>query len=107
MIETIMSRPMSVFSRQYYSEVILSILNVKDGATEKRLADYMSCHMDLIVRMVTNEKVKGRALTNPLETLSLIVNNGGKEVKEEYRRAAPEIFTESVLDAGDFEPSYM
>jgi len=102
-----LSNPSSPLSKQKYAEVVLSILNVNDSATETRLTDYMTCHMDYLSDLVITEHRSGRTLSEPLESLAVIVNTGGKEVKEAYKRATPSYFSDAMLENAKFKPSYM
>jgi len=106
MFDNFLNRGTSLSARKNYADVVLSILNVRDGASAKRLSDYMNHHLDFIAIQVSKAKRKGPMLQEPLECLALIVNGGGKEVKDEYRKAAREIFTDVLLETGDFYASY-
>jgi len=86
--------------------LIVSILNVSDGAAEQRLVNYMDYHLGLIVTLVTNEGRRGASLSRALETLALIVNTGGKEVKEQYRRIVDNYFTEEFCHMCGFVSNF-
>jgi len=101
-----LSRPCSSAARQLYSEIVHTILNVRDGASERRLSDYMTLHMEIIHDLVRNEHRAGPLLAEPLEALAAVVNSGSKEVKDEYKKAATEILTSHLQKEGGFTPSY-
>jgi len=91
-----------------YAELVNYILSIKDGATESRAHEYMTFHLGFIAERAAS-MYSGSVLRNPLETLAMIVNNGGKEMKAIYKKLAFEtedpFFTDIVLKNGRFKSS--
>jgi len=96
---------MSYFHIKRYAEFVSTILNVKDGATEDRMMNYLDFHMGHVVELVKMGRCS-MTLRVPLETLALIVNNGGKEMKQLYKRVAYDTFPQELKDAGKFRDNF-